>query len=305
MDLSEISIIPLLPPNLASDKNVRMVCEAFDEELRRIIADIPGIAVIPNLVLKKITDNLLLDLLAWQFHVDFYDPAMPLEIKSELILKSLNWHTRKGTPSVVEEIVSTVFSKAEIQEWFDYGGLPYRFRIGTEEEMPDTAVRNNLIRAINSIKNTRSFLENITSIIIFEDGFNVKEYLRIIVRVNSFEDIFQKRFKFNGAAKFDGKTVNNKVVTRGKFNGVIKFNGDLKFNGIGKAFPAYKPNPPFKFSSGILDKLSIEIPENNFSNKAILNEDISIGIRKYHYFNGVYKFDGTIKFNSKQLIPLG
>jgi phage tail P2-like protein len=114
------------------DKNVRLMCEAFDRELRRIVADIPGIAIIPNLALKNITDNLLLDLLAWQFHCDFYSPELSIETKQELIIKSLDWHTRKGTPSVMEEIVSTVFSKAKIQEWFEYGGLPYMFRIATK-----------------------------------------------------------------------------------------------------------------------------------------------------------------------------
>ena len=168
MDLSDISVIKLLPPNLAKDKNVLMMCEAFDIELRRMIADIPGVDIIPNLVLKRITDDLLLDLLAWQFHVDFYDTEFPIETKQELVLKSLDWHTRKGTPSVVEEIVTAVFSHAVIEEWFEYGGLPYRFRISTELPLSDEVALKKLVSAIFSVKNTRSWLDVIDALIKYE-----------------------------------------------------------------------------------------------------------------------------------------
>ena len=161
MDLSNVSILNMMPPNLAADHNVKMMAEAFDETLRGIIKKIPNVAVIPNLVLNKIADEVLIDLLAWQFHVDFYDPKLPIEIKRELVLKSLDWHYRKGTPSVVEEIVSAAFKQAEVEEWHEYGGLPYRFRVTTDDPLLDQQVINEFIRAINSVKNTRSLLEAI------------------------------------------------------------------------------------------------------------------------------------------------
>jgi phage tail P2-like protein len=316
VDLSDISIIKLLPPNLARDENVRMMCEAFDQELRRIIADIPDIAIIPNLVRKQITDNLLLDLLAWQFHCDFYSTDFSIEKKQEIILKSLDWHTRKGTPSVVEEIVSTVFSRAEVQEWFDYGGLPYRFRIGTEEEMPDAETRQNLVRAIKSVKNTRSWLDQIISIIYFEDGFDVTDYLEMIVHVNSFQDYYGQRFKFNGAAKFDGVTQNEYIFVRGKFNGQFKFNGELPFGGNRKFNGDYKFNgaakfdgvsfgrirlpehyhltPPFKFRSWIVDTLNLSIG-------GVTHEDTQ---RAPFWFDGSVKFDGGSKFNGISRHPI-
>ncbi|MDR1219569.1 MAG: phage tail protein, partial [Treponema sp.] len=179
MDLSDISIIPLLPPNLAKDKNVRAMCRAFDGELRRLVANIPGVEIIPNLARKRIADNFLLDLLAWQFHCDFYSADFPIERKREIILKSLDWHTRKGTPSVSEEIASVVFLRAEVKEWFDYGGLPYRFVIRTDEEAPDPETRGGLVRAINSVKNTRSFLEKIVFIIYHEDELHATDTVQI------------------------------------------------------------------------------------------------------------------------------
>jgi hypothetical protein len=228
---------------------------------------------------------------------------MPVGVKRDLVLKSLDWHFRKGTPSVVEDIVSTVFSKAIVQEWFEYDGLPYRFRIGIDGELLDETARKSLIRAINNVKNTRSYLDAFTPMMFFEDEFNVTDYIMMIVNVNGFEDIYKKRLQFNGAIKFDGHTVNNRITGRGKFNSRFRFNGDLNFNGIGILPVPYQPARPFKFSSGIVDSLVYE-PKSNTNDHAQMNEAVFAGIRNHHKFNGAYKFDGSIKFNSMKFTPL-
>jgi phage tail P2-like protein len=168
MDLCNVSILSLMPPNLAKDRNVKMMAEAFDETLRDIIKKIPDIGIIPNLVLENLVNETLIDILAFQFHVDFYDPKMPIEVKRKLVLKSLDWHTRKGTPSVVEEIVTAVFSDAVIEERYEYGGLPYRFRISTGLPLSDGEIIKNLMDAIFSVKNTRSWLDVIDALINYE-----------------------------------------------------------------------------------------------------------------------------------------
>jgi phage tail P2-like protein len=160
------------------------------------------------LVVKEITDNLLLDLLAWQFHCDFYRPDMSIEIKQELILKSLDWHIRKGTPSVVEEIVSTVFSKAIVQEWFEYDGLPYRFRIATDEQIPDTEDLSKFLRAIKSVKNIRSFFDSITQLVYFLDEVITNELHQMVLQMK-FADDFSRSGKIFHNARIlrDGHTV--------------------------------------------------------------------------------------------------
>jgi hypothetical protein len=208
---------------------------------------------------------------------------------------------------VLDEIVATGFSKAEIQEWFDYGGLPYRFRIGTVEELPDAETRENLYRAIASVKNTRSYLEKITSLIVFEDAFDITDYLVMVVYYNNLDDYYGNRLKFNGAAKFDGHTQNERIYVNGKFdgkykfngslpfagtrkfNGAYKFNGKIAFNGVsfGKVKIPYRLTPPFKFKSWIVDRLEIVVGN-------ILHEDRQrTGLR----FDGSVKFDGGSKFN--------
>jgi phage tail P2-like protein len=282
MDLSDISILDLMPPNLAADKNIKMMAEAFDEVLRNIIERIPDIEMIPNLVLNKIVNETIIDLLAWQFHVDFYEPELPIEIKRELVLKSLDWHYRKGTPSVVEEIVSTVFTKAKIQEWYEYGGRPYRFRIATEEQILDEETLKKFMRAINSVKNTRSFLDNLTYLIDFVDEITMNEETWIMVRRRDY-DLYPGGLRYNGhfrydhgdflryngQNKYDGSwvydlvgvpgTVSDTIFIPSQFDGTWAFDESRKYSGDA---PLYAPEDipiPVTFDSRLKDELSIKM----------------------------------------------
>ena len=171
--LQEVSILNIMPQNIARDKNVQMAAQAFDEVLREAILKIPDIALISRLVLREITDHLLADMLALQFHVDFYDQSWPIERKLEVIVNSPDWHTRKGTPSAVEEVVSTAFDEAEVLEWYEYDGLPYRFSVETEDNFQDMQHVNDLVAAIFSMKNTRSWIDFITTLTVI----NTKHYI--------------------------------------------------------------------------------------------------------------------------------
>ena len=195
MDLCNVSILNLLPPNIANDNNVKMMAKAFDKTLLDIIKKIPEVAIIPNLILGKIVNETLIDLLAWQFHVDFYTPDLPLEIKIGLVQKSLDWHMRKGTPATIKEVVTQIFAEAKMQEWYEYGGLPYRFRIAINEFIPNKT-QMEIVRAVNTVKNTRSYLDSLTSITEFTDEAHAAH--------DNFQATMKMHRKYNGEFRYDG-----------------------------------------------------------------------------------------------------
>lgn len=159
VDLYSSSILDLLPPNLAKDPQVIMEAKALDQELQEIIAKIPGVSILPRI--GELTDNLLLDLLAWQFHVDFYDQMLSVELKRELILKSLDWHLRKGTPVAVEEIISTCFENGEVIEWFDYGGRPGYFKVLSYNPKIANEQVAEFLRLLEIVKRKSAWLDGI------------------------------------------------------------------------------------------------------------------------------------------------
>jgi phage tail P2-like protein len=118
--IKESSLIDACPPSIGDDINVQAVCTALDRQFRELIDDINQTIILP--AIDKITDHDLLDLLGWQFHVDYWDANQSVEIKQYLIKSSLDWHTRKGTVDLIQEVCDLAFGPgvATIQEWFDY-----------------------------------------------------------------------------------------------------------------------------------------------------------------------------------------
>lgn len=157
-DIRQIKLIDLIPPNLQNDEKVKSAAEALDREFKKVTN------LIPTLMIMHHIDDLeepWIDDLAWQFHVDFYDPDLPIQQKRALVKNSLAWHKRKGTPSAVKELVSTVFGSGEVQEWFEYGGKPGYFRVMTSDESATNERANEFLVAIDSVKNMRSWLDGI------------------------------------------------------------------------------------------------------------------------------------------------
>lgn len=159
-DLEKISLLQLLPSNLAKIDDIRQAASALDAELQKVTKNIKHCLLYPRL--EELSEAEI-DLLAWQFHVDFYEPiGMDIETKRKLVKESIAWHRLKGTPAGVEKVLSAAFGKSEVEEWFEYGGEPYRFRIKVSGFNHTKKNTKDIIRAVERTKNTRSRLEDIT-----------------------------------------------------------------------------------------------------------------------------------------------
>mgnify|MGYP000130052921 CR=1 FL=1 len=158
--LNDVQLKAIAPPSITRDKQVQALCDAIDVALREIAAAAELILLLPRL------DTLpeeIVDELAWQYHVDFYDYSADLAIKRSLIRQAIVWHRRKGTPAAVEEVCAAVFKTAKVFENWEYGGEPYHFQVRLiEEGIPDETVIANLHRAIAETKNTRSWLDGLS-----------------------------------------------------------------------------------------------------------------------------------------------
>ncbi|MDT3416182.1 phage tail P2-like protein [Brevibacillus aydinogluensis] len=158
-DIYSISLVDILPESLKSDPDVVALAQAITPEIHEVSKAIPLIVLLATLDQQP---EEVVDLLAWQFHVDFYEPDLPLEKKRALVREAFPWHRRKGTPWTVEQVVSIVFPGAKVAEWFEYGGEPYHFRVETEGTLAADADLDRLVRLINATKRRSAWLENVT-----------------------------------------------------------------------------------------------------------------------------------------------
>jgi len=117
--LRDTKLIELCTQSINYDAQVQSGCEAFDTQMVEIIDDTGQVIMIPNIM--GLTDSDLVDALAWQFHVDFYDPTDDLEFRKQLVQLSIVWHMTKGTVALVEEVINTYWhGGATLEEWFQY-----------------------------------------------------------------------------------------------------------------------------------------------------------------------------------------
>lgn len=102
-----------------------------------------------------ICDEKYLPFLAYAFKVDFWDERLSTTKKRALIKESILLHQKKGTLWAIERVLEILEVKAEIREWFQYGGEPYFFKIklSIEQEFPHL---NQLQKLIDVYKNVRS-----------------------------------------------------------------------------------------------------------------------------------------------------
>jgi phage tail P2-like protein len=138
---------------------VQSIIAALDPELRSVSFDTRE-----ALIYSRIGElpEPVIDLLAWQFHVDFYEPeSLPLEIKRGLVKSSILVHKRKGTEWAVRELCGIAFGDAEIYPWFEYGGEPYHFSISIDATLPTAEAWRKFFLALEVTKSVRDWLDAI------------------------------------------------------------------------------------------------------------------------------------------------
>lgn len=154
MNDDEYKVAEHLPSSIDAEPIISLA-QVADVELGKINTDL--------LLIYPAIDSLneqLIDYLAAQMHVDEYDDTENLDVKRQQVKQSFLLHRLKGTKYAVQKAVSTVYQSAKVEEWPEYSGEPYHFRVtGITAPMNETKTINKLVRLINAYKNTRSWLD--------------------------------------------------------------------------------------------------------------------------------------------------
>lgn len=150
----------ILPDSSFLDPKMYAAADALDDQITLFHWAIKNVLHLPRLGELKGT---ILDLLAYQFHVDAYDALnFTDEEKRELIRTSIAWHRIKGTPAAVEMVLGVAFKTYKIAEWFEYGGDPYYFRLYIKGTAYSPGSFQSFWRMFLDAKNVRSHLERVT-----------------------------------------------------------------------------------------------------------------------------------------------
>ena len=155
--LEHASYTAIFPENLKKYKNLTAFSKNIEKTFKTyIVSKIQNLALFYNL---EIQEDKVLDEIAWFFNIDKYRTDLDREIKIKLI-KSAYWvHSKKGTKTAVISQLKNLNYEIKIEEWFEYGGRPFTFRLITGNESKDKNWLKNVLSLIEEYKNVRSILE--------------------------------------------------------------------------------------------------------------------------------------------------
>lgn len=186
----------ILPDSSFLDPKMYAAADALDDQITLFHWAIRNVLHIPRL---DELNGVILDLLAYQFHVDAYDALnFTDEEKRELIRTSIAWHRIKGTPAAIEMILSIAFKTSRITEWFEYGGEPYYFRLYIKGTAYSPGSFQSFWRMFLDAKNVRSHLEMVFQDLSLDEP--IKVYVGIAKVINGTKRIKSRNFIGNGAA---------------------------------------------------------------------------------------------------------
>ena len=149
----------------------------------------------------------ILDLMAVESNTQYYDQKLPRQVKERLVMQSLLWYMHAGTPSVLQQFLSTVLDGGEIEEWFRYDGRPYYFKayayVGENEIV--TGYGKEVKLQIERYKNVRSWLEFFKFIIDLGSRVPIAYTYRISFRLEIFPRSGAGWIRLNGRWRLNGK----------------------------------------------------------------------------------------------------
>ena len=181
-DIYSVDFTRSLPPTLKDDPEINALGRAIAEQLQ-----ITARQIRQNIIYARIDelDEQTLDILAYDLHVDWYDHSYPIEVKRQTIKDSVKIHRRLGTKYAVETALGAVFPGTRVEEWFEYNGDPYTFRviINATENGVTAAQQAAVLERVIFYKNLRSHLEAVRFKVEKKTAVNVVGYHSVGTRL--------------------------------------------------------------------------------------------------------------------------
>ncbi len=125
---SDVALIEILPANITRDPQVESMAQAIQPELDAVKDAMPlleiygSIDVLPEPILRMLAVEHRVYQSEWEL-------AETIQDKRELIKNSFDLNKKRGTKFSIERVFTLLNINAVINEWFEYGGEPYSFKI--------------------------------------------------------------------------------------------------------------------------------------------------------------------------------
>lgn len=161
LGITRENLLLIVPPALTHDPAMMARAAADAEALTARLAEIDQVRVISNI---DGLNETVLDILAWDFKVDWWDPEYSIEEKRRTLKGSWRVHKTLGTKAAVEKAIRAIYPGTRVLEWWEYGGEPYHFRldINITNDHIDSDKQRRVLERMNFYKSLRSHNDGMT-----------------------------------------------------------------------------------------------------------------------------------------------
>jgi phage tail P2-like protein len=156
--ITKANLMRAAPNVLVNDKNMNPLVNTLADALEKLAAKCRMATIYPRI--DELPEDLL-DILAQDFNVDWYDFNYDLETKRSVLRDSFFVHRHRGTVAALVTALNDLWPNSRVEEWFAYNGDPYHFQVYVTT--PWSAETERLItETISRYKNIRSVLDGIS-----------------------------------------------------------------------------------------------------------------------------------------------
>ncbi|MEB3103093.1 phage tail protein I [Ferviditalea candida] len=158
MDISNVDLLKLQTKVMQNDSDVQGFAAALNAQFQQLAGEI--INVLTYSRIDQLSEEVL-DILAWQFAVDWYDATSDLATKRQAINDALKIYRIRGTPAAVQRVVEIYFGDGVVEEWWEYGAVPYHFRVTTNNSAATNEKAALLSKAVQAVKRLSAVFDGV------------------------------------------------------------------------------------------------------------------------------------------------
>ena len=148
-----------LPQPLTHDPKMIALAKAAANELLEVSGAVEKVLIYSRI--DELPEELV-DILAYDMHVDWYDFSYPLAAKRDLLKSSVRVHKKMGTKYAIEKALSALYPESEVEEWFEYEGEPGHFHIVCDvTNSRITASYSDIVRAVKLYKRLSAHMDEV------------------------------------------------------------------------------------------------------------------------------------------------
>lgn len=145
---------------IKDDERITVCASVIAQEFMELYEDNDILAIYARI---DELDEPLLDILAYDFKIDWWNKSFSLDEKRETMKACWRVRRKLGVPGAINLSLSAFYNNAEVKEWWEYGGNPfyYKLHIDSGEVLPDADKLEQAVAGAKYYKNTRSILQGV------------------------------------------------------------------------------------------------------------------------------------------------